>query len=76
MNIMLILLSVNLIVSILLFVGSFREMDQLKAHRCKEFGMDKKSFPGDGIVTGHGLVNGRHVYAFSQGTCYRLVSSC
>lgn len=46
--------------------GSFRELDQLKAHRCTEFGMDKKNFPGDGIVTGHGLVNGRHVYAFSQ----------
>ena len=48
--------------------GSFREMDQLKAHRCNEFGMETKYFPGDGIVTGHGLVNGRHVYAFSQGT--------
>jgi hypothetical protein len=47
--------------------GSFQELDQLKAHRCTEFGMDKKHFPGDGIVTGHGLVNGRHVYAFSQG---------
>ena len=47
--------------------GSFHELDQLKAHRCTEFGMDDKTFPGDGIVTGHGLVNGRHVYAFSQG---------
>ena len=47
--------------------GSFQEVDQLKAHRCTEFGMDEKKFPGDGIVTGHGLVNGRHVYAFSQG---------
>ena len=49
--------------------GTFRELDQLKAHRCTEFGMDdpKKQFPGDGIVTGHGMVNGRVVYAFSQG---------
>ncbi len=47
--------------------GSFQEVDQLKAHRCTEFGMNEKQFPGDGIVTGHGLVNGRHVYAFSQG---------
>jgi hypothetical protein len=41
--------------------GSFRELDQLKAHRCTEFGMadPKKQFPGDGIVTGHGLVNGK-----------------
>lgn len=46
--------------------GSFTEIDQLKAHRCSEFGMDKKHFPGDGIVTGHGTVNGRTVYAFSQ----------
>lgn len=49
--------------------NTFQELDQLKAHRCTEFGMDdeSKQFPGDGIVTGHGLVNGRVVYAFSQG---------
>jgi propionyl-CoA carboxylase beta chain len=46
--------------------GSFHELDQLKAHRCHEFGMDKVNFPGDGIVTGYGRVNGRFVYAFSQ----------
>jgi len=45
---------------------SFVEVDQLKAHRCTEFGMADKEFPGDGIVTGHGRVNGRVVYAFSQ----------
>ena len=45
---------------------SFRELDQLKAHRCTEFGMDEKFFPGDGIVTGHGKIHGRTVYAFSQ----------
>jgi hypothetical protein len=50
--------------------GTFQEMDQLKAHRCTEFGMADKQVPGDGIVTGHGLVNGRHVYAFSQGEQY------
>ena len=48
--------------------GSFTELDALKAHRCTEFGMADKHFPGDGIVTGHGLVNGKVVYAFSQGT--------
>jgi propionyl-CoA carboxylase beta chain len=47
--------------------GSFHELDQLKAHRCHEFGMDQTKFPGDGIVTGYGRVNGRFVYAFSQG---------
>jgi Carboxyl transferase domain len=46
--------------------NSFQELDRLKAHRCTEFGMDQQSFPGDGIVTGHGTVNGRTVYAFSQ----------
>lgn len=48
--------------------GTFQEVDQLKAHRCTEFGMADMQFPGDGIVTGHGLVNGRVVYSFSQGT--------
>ena len=50
--------------------GTFHELDKLKAHRCTEFNMDQpdKHFPGDGIVTGHGLINGKVVYAFSQGT--------
>jgi hypothetical protein len=48
--------------------GTFHELDQLKAHRCHEFDMDDKNFPGDGVVTGYGKVNGRFVYAFSQGT--------
>ena len=55
--------------SLLFDTGSFREFDQLKAHRCTEFGMDASDatkIPGDGVVTGHGLVNGRTVYAFSQ----------
>ena len=46
--------------------GTFAELDQLKAHRCVEFGMEKMHIPGDGIVTGHGLVDGKLVYAFSQ----------
>ena len=50
--------------------NTFQELDQLKAHRCTEFGMDAKDdihqIPGDGIVTGHGLVNGKIVYGFSQ----------
>jgi len=48
--------------------GTFLEIDALKAHRCTEFGMDdpKNQFPGDGVVTGHGMVNGKVVYAFSQ----------
>jgi propionyl-CoA carboxylase beta chain len=46
--------------------GTFQEIDQLKAHRCTEFGMEDHQIPGDGIVTGHGMINGRFVYAFSQ----------
>ena len=55
-------------VALLFDNGSFRELDQLKAHRCTEFGMDDPSFaiPGDGVVTGRGLVNGRPVFCFSQ----------
>eukprot|EP00550_Attheya_septentrionalis_P003579 CAMPEP_0198300932 /NCGR_PEP_ID=MMETSP1449-20131203/49976_1 /TAXON_ID=420275 /ORGANISM="Attheya septentrionalis, Strain CCMP2084" /LENGTH=572 /DNA_ID=CAMNT_0044002887 /DNA_START=99 /DNA_END=1817 /DNA_ORIENTATION=+ len=46
--------------------GTFRELDMLKAHRCTEFGMSQQHYPGDGVVTGHGRVHGRVVYAFSQ----------
>ena len=50
--------------------NTFQELDMLKAHRCQEFGMgtqdDVHQIPGDGIVTGHGYVNGRLVYGFSQ----------
>src|SRR5271154_4511521 len=35
-------------------------------HRSHDFGMEKQKIPGDGVVTGHGLVNGRRVFAFSQ----------
>jgi hypothetical protein len=47
---------------------SFCEVDQLKAHRCTDFHMSdpKNSIPGDGVVTGHGLVHGRPVFSFSQ----------
>jgi propionyl-CoA carboxylase beta chain len=51
---------------LLLDPGSFREYDMLKAHRCTEFGMDKQSYPGDGVVTGHGKINGRLTFVFSQ----------
>ena len=38
----------------------------LKTHRCDEFGMEKEQYYGDGVVTGHGLINGRKVFVFSQ----------
>ena len=50
----------------LLDPGSFEEFDMFKTHRCRDFGMDKKQFPGDGVVTGYGTVDGRIVYVFAQ----------
>lgn len=53
---------------LLLDEGSFREYDMLKSHRCTEFGMDttENLIPGDGVITGHGTINGRTVFVFSQ----------
>jgi len=46
--------------------GSFKEYDQLKAHRCTDFGMEKEKYPGDGVVTGYGTIHGRPTFIFSQ----------
>ncbi|MFO8049535.1 MAG: carboxyl transferase domain-containing protein [Desulfosudaceae bacterium] len=46
--------------------GSFREMDMFVKHRCTYFGMDQVDIPADGVITGHGLVDGRPVFAYSQ----------
>ena len=46
--------------------GSFREIDKLITHRCRDFGMEEELIPGDGVVAGHGRVDGRLVYAFAQ----------
>ena len=50
----------------LLDEGSFQEIDALVEHRCRDFDMDKNVIPGDGVVTGHGTINGREVFAFAQ----------
>ncbi len=50
----------------LLDEGSFEEFDMFKTHRCRQFGMEKKEIPGDGVVTGYGTVDGRVVYVFSH----------
>ncbi len=50
----------------LLDPGSFEELDRYKVHRCTDFGMDDKKIPGDGVVTGHGTVEGRRVFVFAQ----------
>jgi acetyl-CoA carboxylase carboxyltransferase component len=46
--------------------GTFREIDMFVEHRCVNFGMENVDIPSDGVVTGHGLVEGRPVFAFSQ----------
>ncbi len=53
-------------VELLVDPESFTEYDTLKGHRCVDFGMEKEKYPGDGVVTGHGLINGRNVFVFSQ----------
>src|SRR3990172_1532024 len=50
----------------LLDPGSFTETDAFVEHRTTDFGMDKKRVPGDGVVTGHGHIDGRTVFVFSQ----------
>ena len=46
--------------------GSFVEIDEFVEHRCTNFGLDKTTFLGDGVVTGYGTIDGRIVYVFSQ----------
>jgi propionyl-CoA carboxylase beta chain len=46
--------------------GSFQEIGMLVSHRSTDFGMEKEKYPGDGVVTGYGTVNGCLVYVFSQ----------
>ena len=46
--------------------NSFEEWDMFVEHDCHDFGMQGEKVPGDGVVTGHGLVNGQRVFAFSQ----------
>jgi propionyl-CoA carboxylase beta chain len=46
--------------------GTFEELDKLVTHRCLDFGMQDQLIPGDGVVSGHGKVESRPVYAFAQ----------
>lgn len=50
----------------LLDEGSFEEVGMLVTHRSADFGLEKEKYPGDGVVTGYGTINGRLVYVFSQ----------
>lgn len=50
----------------LLDANSFVEIDAFVEHRCVNFGMEKKSAPGEGVVAGYGTIDGRLVYIFAQ----------
>jgi propionyl-CoA carboxylase beta chain len=50
----------------LLDQDTFEEIDKFVLHQSTDFGMEKKRFPGDGVVTGYGRVNGRPVCVFAQ----------
>jgi propionyl-CoA carboxylase beta chain len=53
-------------IELLLDQGSFEEWDMFVEHRCVDFGMQDQKVPGDGVVTGYGMINGRLVFVFSQ----------
>ena len=53
-------------IELLLDRGSFEEFDMFVEHRCDDFGMEKTKFPGDGVVTGWGTVNGRSIFIFAK----------
>lgn len=53
-------------IEFLLDEGTFEEFDKLVVHRSKDFGLDKQLYPGDGVVIGHGLIDGRNVFVFAQ----------
>lgn len=52
--------------TILLDEGSFVELDMFVKHRSHDFGLESQQFPGDGVVTGYGKIDGRTVFVFSQ----------
>ena len=53
-------------IEVLLDEGTFEEWDMFVEHRCTDFGMQDNKIPGDGVVTGYGMINGRLVFVFSQ----------
>ena len=50
----------------LLDEGSFEELDMFVTHRCTNFGLEKEKYLGDGVITGHGTIDGRTVFVFAQ----------
>ena len=53
-------------VEFLLDEGSFEEFDKFVTHRSTDFGLQNQKYLGDGVITGHGLIDGREVFVFAQ----------
>jgi len=53
-------------VELLLDPGTFQEVDRFIVHRSHDFGMESQRIPGDGVLTGHGTIDGRPVFVFAQ----------
>ena len=53
-------------IEFLLDENTFEEFDKLVVHRSRDFGLDQQVYPGDGVVTGYGLIDGRRVFVFAQ----------
>lgn len=53
-------------IALLLDEGTFEEIGMLVTHRSTDFGLENQKYLGDGVVTGHGKVNGREVFVYSQ----------
>ena len=46
--------------------GTFTELDAFVTHRATDFGIDQEVYLGDGVVTGHGAIDGRSVFVYAQ----------
>ena len=53
----------------LLDQGTFVEVDRFKVHRCTDFDMADKKIPGDGVVTGYGMIHGRQAFVPGARSC-------
>lgn len=53
-------------IELLLDEGSFEEFDMFVTHRCTNFGLENEKYMGDGVVTGHGTIDGRIVFVYAQ----------
>jgi acetyl-CoA carboxylase carboxyltransferase component len=53
-------------IEILLDEGSFEEYDMFVTHRTHDFGLENEQYLGDGVITGHGTIDGRIIYVYAQ----------